>query len=268
MCSITPAPCQCPYKVLGILSSASENEIRSAYRKRALMTHPDKGGSADSFRSVVAAFEVLIDAARRSAYDRDQVPIPTSSTDKKRQREEKAPKMPSKKPSKMTSKAPKERTQAAPSQKQHAKKDMAYDYDELFYKLVYTTKKKAEDILTGCREEVLFGFSALLDDDFSRWKPKVARLALPWPTKKKRVNQQTSKLPGALRGICRYFRRSQVSDDYVDYWASVGFNNIFIRSQVVRNLDAAIDIHISMARMREHVRSDLKDGKSSLPVCR
>ena len=120
--------------------------------------------------------------------------------------------MQSKKPSKMTSKAPKERTQAAPSQKQHAKKDMAYDYDELFYKLVYTTKKKAEDILTGCREEVLFGFSALLDDDFNRWKPKVARLALPWPTmtKKKRANQQTSKLPGAFRGICRYFRRSQV----------------------------------------------------------
>ena len=267
---MNPALRPCPYTALGILSSASENEIRSAYRKRALMTHPDKGGSADAFRSVVAAFEILTDAARRSAYDRDQVPIPTPPTHKKRQQEEKATKMPSKKPSKnaskMASKAPKERTQAAPSQKQHAKKDMAYDYDGLLYKLVYTTKKKAEDILTGCSEEVIFGFSALLDDDLNRWKPKVAKLALPCPdcAKKKTVNRerspQKSKTP--FRGICRYFRRSQVSDDYVDYWASVGFNNIIVRSQVVRSLDAAIDIHISMARMREHFRSDLKAGKS------
>ena len=141
---------------------------------------------------MVAAFEILTDAARRSAYDRDQVPIPTPSKHKKRQREEKAPKMPSKKPSKMASKAPKERTQAAPRQKQHAKKDMAYDYDELFYKLVYTSKNKAQDILTGCSEEVIFGFSALLDDGLNRWKPKVAKLALPCPgcTKKKRVNRE------------------------------------------------------------------------------
>ena len=264
MCSITPAPCQCPYKALGILSSASENEIRSAYRKRALMTHPDKGGSADSFRSVVAAFEVLIDAARRSAYDRDQVQIPKPSTHKKRRREEKAPKMPCKKPSKMAYKAPKERTRAAPSQKQHAEKDTAYDYDELFYKLVYTTKKKAKAILTGCSEEVIFGFSALLDDGLNLWKPKVAKLALPCPdstkkshTPKKWVHRQTSKPPSAVRGFCRSHSRG-----FVEYRPLIGFNNILIRSQSVRTLDAAIDIHISMARMRERVRSDLKDGKS------
>ena len=39
----------CPYKVLHLLPSASDNEIRSAYRKRALQTHPDKGGSAETW---------------------------------------------------------------------------------------------------------------------------------------------------------------------------------------------------------------------------
>ena len=41
------------------LPSATDNEIRSAYRRRALSTHPDKGGSAEAFRSVVSAFETL-----------------------------------------------------------------------------------------------------------------------------------------------------------------------------------------------------------------
>eukprot|EP00930_Biecheleria_cincta_P041938 TRINITY_DN28838_c0_g1_i1.p1 TRINITY_DN28838_c0_g1~~TRINITY_DN28838_c0_g1_i1.p1 ORF type:complete len:409 (+),score=83.29 TRINITY_DN28838_c0_g1_i1:148-1374(+) len=62
----------CFYAALGIDRSASENEIRSAYRRRALATHPDKGGCAEDFRVVVAALETLIDASRRAAYDRKQ----------------------------------------------------------------------------------------------------------------------------------------------------------------------------------------------------
>eukprot|EP00928_Gymnodinium_smaydae_P068065 TRINITY_DN51111_c0_g1_i1.p1 TRINITY_DN51111_c0_g1~~TRINITY_DN51111_c0_g1_i1.p1 ORF type:complete len:526 (-),score=70.68 TRINITY_DN51111_c0_g1_i1:88-1665(-) len=62
----------CFYAVLQVDRSAFEHEIRSAYRKRALATHPDKGGSSENFRFVVAAFETLIDAGRRSAYDEKQ----------------------------------------------------------------------------------------------------------------------------------------------------------------------------------------------------
>lgn len=40
--------------------SATDNEIQSAYRRRALSTHPDKGGSPEAFRAVVFAFETLI----------------------------------------------------------------------------------------------------------------------------------------------------------------------------------------------------------------
>jgi len=57
------------YKRLGISTSASDADVRSAYRRQALATHPDKGGCAEAFRAVVEAFEILGDAGRRAAYD-------------------------------------------------------------------------------------------------------------------------------------------------------------------------------------------------------
>jgi curved DNA-binding protein CbpA len=50
---------------------AHGSEIRAAYRRQALATHPDKGGDPDNFRRVVAAFEELGDESRRAAYDRN-----------------------------------------------------------------------------------------------------------------------------------------------------------------------------------------------------
>ena len=50
-------------------NSAAEGEVRSAYRRQALATHPDKGGTPEAFRLVVAAFETLTDPVRRAAYD-------------------------------------------------------------------------------------------------------------------------------------------------------------------------------------------------------
>ena len=48
------------YEVLRVPRfSATPVEIRTAYRRRALETHPDKGGSAEAFREVVLAFEAL-----------------------------------------------------------------------------------------------------------------------------------------------------------------------------------------------------------------
>ncbi|CAJ1431240.1 unnamed protein product [Effrenium voratum] len=58
------------YDVLGLARSASAAQIHAAYRRRALATHPDKGGNVEEFRRVVAAFEELADARRRAAYDR------------------------------------------------------------------------------------------------------------------------------------------------------------------------------------------------------
>ena len=59
----------CFYSLLGASKSASPAEIRSAYRRKALATHPDKGGTAAEFAQVVVAFETLADPSRRAEYD-------------------------------------------------------------------------------------------------------------------------------------------------------------------------------------------------------
>eukprot|EP00747_Dinoflagellata_sp_TGD_P168281 gnl/TRDRNA2_/TRDRNA2_194294_c0_seq1.p1 gnl/TRDRNA2_/TRDRNA2_194294_c0~~gnl/TRDRNA2_/TRDRNA2_194294_c0_seq1.p1 ORF type:complete len:449 (-),score=70.79 gnl/TRDRNA2_/TRDRNA2_194294_c0_seq1:23-1369(-) len=57
------------YNLLGILKSASESEVRSAYRRLALEHHPDRGGDAERFKEIAEAYEVLSDAERRRSYD-------------------------------------------------------------------------------------------------------------------------------------------------------------------------------------------------------
>ncbi len=58
------------YKDLGLTQSATEAEIRRAYRKLAKQYHPDTNpGSDEKFKQVSAAYDVLSDADKRSAYD-------------------------------------------------------------------------------------------------------------------------------------------------------------------------------------------------------
>lgn len=57
------------YHVLCISPSASVDEIRHAFRRRALEVHPDKGGSKESFHEVYQAFETLAHTERRQSYD-------------------------------------------------------------------------------------------------------------------------------------------------------------------------------------------------------
>jgi len=57
-----PARVQPPsaWELLGLAKGASVAEIKAAYRKRALETHPDHGGDADDFRALHAAYERLV----------------------------------------------------------------------------------------------------------------------------------------------------------------------------------------------------------------
>src|SRR5205814_1787156 len=58
------------YKVLGVPESATEKDIRRAYRKLAKENHPDAHpGQEDRFKEISAAYDVLSDAEKRKAYD-------------------------------------------------------------------------------------------------------------------------------------------------------------------------------------------------------
>src|ERR1700742_3284397 len=58
------------YKVLGVVSTATDKEIGKAYRKLAKQYHPDANpGSEDRFKEISAAYDVLGDEAKRKEYD-------------------------------------------------------------------------------------------------------------------------------------------------------------------------------------------------------
>jgi len=57
------------YDVLGLDESATEAEIKRAYRRLSVKHHPDKGGSVAKFNELSAAYQVLSDDEKRLLYD-------------------------------------------------------------------------------------------------------------------------------------------------------------------------------------------------------
>jgi molecular chaperone DnaJ len=59
------------YKTLGVSKTASQDEIKKAFRKLALEHHPDKtGGKDEKFKEINEAYSVLSDTKKREHYDR------------------------------------------------------------------------------------------------------------------------------------------------------------------------------------------------------
>lgn len=60
------------YEILGVPKSASEAELKSAYRKLARQHHPDvdkSSGAAEKFKEISEAYQVLSNPEKRKAYD-------------------------------------------------------------------------------------------------------------------------------------------------------------------------------------------------------
>ena len=57
------------YETLGVSKTATQDEIKAAYRLLASKHHPDKGGTVSAFQDIQAAYATLSDAGKRQAYD-------------------------------------------------------------------------------------------------------------------------------------------------------------------------------------------------------
>ena len=60
------------YKILDVSTEVSEADLKKAYRKLALIVHPDKNkatGSGEAFKKVGKAYEILSDPEKKKKYD-------------------------------------------------------------------------------------------------------------------------------------------------------------------------------------------------------
>lgn len=57
------------YETLGVSKTATQDEIKKAYRKLASQHHPDKGGDTAKFQQIEEAYRILSDPQQREQYD-------------------------------------------------------------------------------------------------------------------------------------------------------------------------------------------------------
>lgn len=57
------------YDVLGVPKTATKEEIKKAYKKKALEHHPDRGGDEELFKKIASAYDILSDDDKKKNYD-------------------------------------------------------------------------------------------------------------------------------------------------------------------------------------------------------
>ena len=65
------------YEILEVNKKASQEEIKSAYRRLAMLYHPDKNKlpeAEEMFKKIAEAYAVLSDPSQRKQYDLDNEP--------------------------------------------------------------------------------------------------------------------------------------------------------------------------------------------------
>lgn len=65
------------YELLDVPVTATNEEIKKAYRRCSRGAHPDRGGNAGLFRMIQMAYDTLADPVRRAEYDRAHLGIRT-----------------------------------------------------------------------------------------------------------------------------------------------------------------------------------------------
>jgi curved DNA-binding protein len=60
------------YNILGVDRSASQDDIKKAYRKLAAKHHPDRGGDTAKFQEISAAYDTLGNPDKKAQYDNPQ----------------------------------------------------------------------------------------------------------------------------------------------------------------------------------------------------
>jgi hypothetical protein len=70
-------PAASPQEILQVRRDASMKEIKDAYRRRALETHPDKGGEPGAFEAVAHSYRKLLNAANGNggSFEKDDVEV-------------------------------------------------------------------------------------------------------------------------------------------------------------------------------------------------
>jgi trans-2-enoyl-CoA reductase len=58
------------YKLLGVAPTATGEEIRNAYKEKAMLNHPDRGGNSEMWGQMQKAYDTLCDPQRRAQYDK------------------------------------------------------------------------------------------------------------------------------------------------------------------------------------------------------
>lgn len=60
------------YDILGVTETASQDDIKKAYKKLAMTHHPDRGGDNKKFQEISQAYDTLSDPQKKSQYDAER----------------------------------------------------------------------------------------------------------------------------------------------------------------------------------------------------